>query len=147
MTPWRSPLVVVEAIKDIIKDKVVCDLECACGDIMIEMKKYAKEVIGIEMDPKRVKIAKERGLNVVEGDIFKDKLPEAEIYYIWCDLYFLVPPIMKKGIWVIASDPSEKEDVEIEKLNLDGYWIDVPYNEGEDWRQSGLFKLFVTEVL
>jgi len=142
-TPYRSPLVVAEAIKDIIKDKVVCELGCACGDLMVEMQKYAKEVRGMELDPVRVKICKERGLNVTEGNEFDDPIPNAEVYYIWCDLYHLLPRIMKKGLWIIASDLLSGENKEIEKLNLNGYWIDVPYNEGSEWKQNGTVKLFV----
>jgi len=147
--PWRSPLVVVEAIKDIIKDKIVCDVECACGDLMVEMKKYVKSVVGMELNPDRVMVCKCRGLNVVCGNVFTDEIPDANVYYIWSDggVIDLIPRIMKKGIWIIASDAGEGEDVEVEKLNLKGYWIEVPYDEGNLWRQKGLFRLFVTEVL
>ena len=144
-TPYRSPLVVVEAIKDIIKDKIVCELGCACGDLMIEMSQYAKEVIGVELDPDRVKIAKERNLNVIESNVYDDPIPEAEVYFFWEDS-FLLPKILKKGIWIIAADPSEQEDLEVEKLQLSGYWIDVSYNEGTKHRQSGILRLFVTKV-
>ena len=145
--PWRSPFAVVEAIKDIIKDKVVCDLESACGDIMVAMKKHAKDVNGMEINPDMVLASKSRGLNTIEGNVFTSPIPDAEVYYIWCDaaVIHLIPGIMKKGTWIIASDPREEEDTEIEKLNLDGYWIEVPYNEGNLWRQQGTYRLFVTE--
>ena len=148
--PWRSPLAVADAIKDIIKDKVVCELECAAGDLMIEMKKYAKDVVGMELNPDRVLATKCRGLKVLEGNVFTDEFYNADVYYIWCDptVIKLIPKIMKKGVWIIASETSDKEHLEeIMKLNLNGYWIDVPYDEGECWRQKGTMKLFVTEVL
>jgi len=151
--PWRSPLVVVEAIKDIIKDKVVCELECAAGDLMVEMKKYAKDVVGMELNPDRVLAAKARGLDVVEGDVFTNHIPDADVYYIWCDATMIgsIPSIIKKGIWIIASDVPVDERIDefeaIVNLRLNGYWIDVPYDEGECWRQRGIMKLFVTEVL
>ena len=56
--PYRSPLKVAEALKDIIKDKVVCDVGCACGDLMVEFSKYAKRVVGIECDKEKSEIAK-----------------------------------------------------------------------------------------
>jgi len=147
-SPQRSPFIVVEAIKDIIKDKVVCDLGAACGDLLMEMKKYAKEVIGMEINKQRVSEAKKRGLNVIEGDVFKDKIPDADIYYIWIEkhLFASVPQVVKKGILILGADPAIGEDIVINKLNLDGYWIDVPYNEGEKHRQWGIFRLFVTEI-
>jgi len=116
-TPYRSPLAIVEAIKDIIKDKTVCELGAACGDLLIEMGKYAKEIKGMELDPERVKICQKRNLNVIEGSIYDQPIPEAEVYYFWCDLYFMLPKILRKGIWIIGSDKSEGEDKEIEKLD------------------------------
>ena len=59
-SPDRSPLVIAEAIKDIIEDKVVCDLGCAYGDLMIEMQKYAKEVIGVEVHDTVCEVAVKR---------------------------------------------------------------------------------------
>lgn len=147
-TPYRSPLAVVEAIKDIIKDKVICELECACGDLMVEMQKYAKKVVGMELNPDMVLAAKARGLDAVEGNVFTDEIPDVEVYYIWCDSTMIgsIPAIMKKGTWIIASDMIEHEHLETEKLNLEGYWIEVPYYEGDAWRQKGVLRLFVTEV-
>ena len=145
-TPYRSPLAIVEAIKDIIKDKTVCELGAACGDLLIEMGKYAKEIKGMELDPERVKICQKRNLNVIEGSIYDQPIPEAEVYYFWCDLYFMLPKILRKGIWIIGSDKSEGEDKEIEKLNLPGYWIDVEYNEGSGWRENGIKRLFITKI-
>jgi len=145
--PWRSPLAVAEAVKDIIKGKTVCELECACGDLMKEMQKYTMDIIGMELNSDMVLAAKARGLEIIKGNVFTDQIPDADIYYIWCDGSMIknIPNIMKIGTWIIASDPSEGEDTEITKLGLEGYWIEVPYNEGELWRQKGTFRLFVTE--
>ena len=150
--PWRSPLAVVEAIKDIIKDKVVCELECAAGDLMVEMNKYAKSVTGMELNPDRVIAARARGFEVIEGNVFSDPFPDADVYYIWCDATMIgsIPLIMKSGTWIIASDiPVDERTDEYEaivQLGLNGYWVNVPYNEGECWRQKGIMKLFITEV-
>ena len=146
--PYRSPLAIVEAMKDIIKDKVVCDVGCAYGDIMIEMKKYAKEVVGIDDKEDRITVAKERGLNVIKGDIFNDLIPEADVYYLWIVKYVVkkVVDMIPKGIIIVGADTSwQDEHLFIEDLNLGGRQIEVPYNEGEDWREKGVFKLFVIE--
>ncbi|MFA5013912.1 MAG: hypothetical protein WC549_00025 [Actinomycetota bacterium] len=145
-SPYRSPLVIVEAIKDIIKDKVVCDLGCACGDILIRMKKYAKDVIGVERDIDRAIIARSRfGLNVIKGDILQDSIPEADVYYLW-----VVTGIVRKvldriprGTVIIGVDCTYNEDKEIEKFGFKGDWITVPFDEGNGWRQKGIFKLLV----
>lgn len=147
-TPYRSPLSVVEKIKDIIKDKVVCDLGCACGDLMVEMQKYAKEVIGVEIDRERFEQCQRKGLNVIWGDVFKMEIPKADVYYVWLEnkLTPQIPQIMKPGTWILAADPSILENMEINKLCLPGQWIGFNYNEGFSLRQNGLFMLFVTEV-
>jgi len=148
-SPYRSPLAVVEAIKNIIKDKVVCDLGCACGDLMLEMKKYTKEVIGIDDKKDRIVIAKDQGLNVIEGDVFKDDIPEADVYYLWIVKYVIKKVLdrIPKGTVIIGADPTfQAEDKYIEELKLDGEWIEVPYNEGDGWRQKGIFRLFITEI-
>ena len=147
-TPYRSPLVVAEAIKDIIKDKIVYELGCACGDLMISMQRYAKEVVGMEINPERVRVCKERNLNVIESNVFKDSIPKADVYYIWIetdDLSLLVKRITD-AVLILASDPSIGEEIQIESLNLNGYWINVDYNEGNGYRQNGTFKLFITKV-
>ena len=41
--PFRSPFKVVDALKDIVQDKVVCDVGCACGDLMVEFSNAVKE--------------------------------------------------------------------------------------------------------
>lgn len=84
--PGRSPFAVVEAIKDIIKDKVVCDVGCFDGDLMVEMQKYAKEVIGIEIDAIRYSNALAKGLKIIHGNFLEIDIPEADIYYNFTQL-------------------------------------------------------------
>lgn len=153
--PYRSPLIIAEAIKDIIAGKIVCELGCACGDLMIEMEKYAKRVVGIEIDKWRATEAIKRGLNVAEGDILKDDIPEADIYYLWIDDFDLLPLIIKrikKGIIILGSDPSIGEDLKIYNFyNLDLFNIkdmrEREYDEGVKLRQKGIVKLFIIEIL
>jgi len=147
-TPYRSPLIIVETIKDIIEDKIVCVLGCASGDLLIEMKKYAKEVMGMENSYPSVMEARERGLDVIWGDIFKNKIPAAEVYYVWINEHLTgqVVSFIKKGIIILASDPSIAEDIEIARLDLEGQWRETYYNEGDKSRQQGIFKVFITEM-
>ncbi len=83
--PYRSPKAISESIKEIIKDKVVCDLGCGEGDNMVFMSKYAKKVVGLEYSD-RINPAIERGLDVMRGDYYEldfDDFPKADVYYFW----------------------------------------------------------------
>src|SRR4051812_41398613 len=84
-TPYRSPMAVVNKIKPYIKDKVVCELGSAYGDISLEMAKYAKRVIGVEIDPERVLVSRQRGLETICADATGSyELPcNVDVYYIW----------------------------------------------------------------
>jgi SAM-dependent methyltransferase len=78
-----SPLVIAEMVKEIIKDKKVCDLGCRKGFLLSAFKKYAKEVVGVEKDENFCEICRKKGLNVINGDIFEIKIPDADVYYFW----------------------------------------------------------------
>jgi len=116
--PHRSPLKVAEVLQDMIRDKVVCDVGCACGDLMFEFSKYCKRVVGIEKDPVRAGITRKRGLELV------DHLPDADIYYLWIGLDswdFLELFRDKKGKLILAE-----EDISPE---LGGYQIVFPIDD------------------
>ena len=70
--PHRSPMAVSDFVKDLIKDKKVCELGCAEGDNIVFMSRYAKEVVGLEYDDSRLNVAIARGLSVTKGDYYKD---------------------------------------------------------------------------
>lgn len=97
----RSPAAVAEACKDIIKDKVVCDVGCGEGDILWLMKKYAKRVIGFERNPARYLHAKAKGIEVVVGTYPYDPLPDADMYYMWPD----VPTHIVEVIRLVEAKP------------------------------------------
>jgi len=78
-----TPIEVVEIFKDIIKDRVVCDVGCGNGELMEEMAKYASLVIGIEEQIDISKIASDRGFTVYVRNTFFEPLPRADIYYLW----------------------------------------------------------------
>ena len=85
--PDRTPRAVTEGIKDIVHNKTVCDLcGCSYGDNLIFMLKYAKSVIGIDVDKERINYAKGLGLNVKncswqEAVKSRKSLPQADVYY------------------------------------------------------------------
>ena len=78
-----APLTFSDKIKDIIKDKLFCDLGCGEGDFALCCKRFASKVIGVEMDPDRAEIARMKGLDVIEGNLLSMDLPDADVYYIW----------------------------------------------------------------
>ncbi len=118
--PQITPKETLEFIKDIIKDKIVCDIGCSEGDWMIEMSKYAKRVIGVDIDIKKLRIAVEKGLNVFKCDVLREELPPADIYYMYINFedsmkIFNRIPAGKTVIWGF--------------LDVDYYWKmrkDVP---------------------
>lgn len=79
----QTPAEVADLIKDIIKDKVVCDVGCGGGSFMVAMAKHAKEVIGIEENEDWAWTAAEKGFKVYGENTFFYPLPEADVYYLW----------------------------------------------------------------
>lgn len=79
----QTPPEIAELIKDIIQDKVVCDIGCGGGSFMTAMKPYAKEVIGIEEEESWALNASNRGFKVYAENAFSYPLPEADVYYCW----------------------------------------------------------------
>ncbi len=87
--PYRSPLGHAEAVQDIIKDKVVCDLGCGEGDVMREMQKYAKRVFGVECTGRAQKA---EDLDITIGD-WTCGIPEAEVYHMWINPFVIYDAI------------------------------------------------------
>ena len=79
----HSPLAIAELVKDIIQDKVVCDIGCGQGELLLEFAKYAKEVFGIEEEDEVAQIAGAKGLKVHRMNSFFQELPKADVYYLW----------------------------------------------------------------
>ena len=153
--PYRSPEAVSHAIKDIIQDKIVCELGCAEGDNMVFMSRYAKKVFGVELDSERYKHAQERNLNVVVKNYRDDTIPDADVYYFWPNLpdrdnEFLVDKIMSnknfKGTIIIGGDcgfPPDPPSLNRCISKFGGEIKEVPFNEGDGARQSGTFLLAI----
>ena len=84
--PYRSPLDIVKAIEHIIKGKVVCDIGCACGDILFEMKDLCEDIIGVELNTRFKEKINNLGLDrsfIKWGDLFEIGIPEADVYFLW----------------------------------------------------------------
>ena len=81
--PGHSPLGIAELVKDVITGKVVCDIGCGQGELLLEFAKYAKEVIGIEEDETVAQIATDKGLTIHRMNSFFQELPKANVYYLW----------------------------------------------------------------
>lgn len=79
----QTPDEIADLIKDIIRDKVVCDIGCGGGAFMSALAKHAKKVIGIEEEKGWAKVASERGFDVYVENAFSYPLPEADVYYCW----------------------------------------------------------------
>lgn len=79
----KTPHQVAELIKDIIQDKVVCDVGCGDGEFMVDLAAYAKKVIGIEEVEEWALLATGRGFEIYNIPSWHQKLPEADVYYLW----------------------------------------------------------------
>lgn len=151
--PYRSPITVSDTLKELLKDKVVCELGCAEGDNLIFMAKYAKEAIGFEYMKRRYQVAQSRGLKVTVGDYYKDSLPTADIYYFWPDdgekdSEYLVQKLLQdssfNGHIIVGADPGFPPEIAAhDRCAKWGSLITVPYNEGPGHRENGIFRLVV----
>mgnify|MGYP001492305688 CR=1 FL=1 len=137
--PNRSPLAIVEALKPYIEGKVVCDVGCREGDMLVLFSKYAREVIGIEINVEQVEICHSKGLNVICGDMYKE-IPKADVYYVWIskNINLSVLGTIRNSTVILGGDPSAGETYDVcgEKLT-------VYYYEGDEPRQSGIFELTI----
>jgi predicted RNA methylase len=79
----QTPEEIADLIKDVIEDKVVCDIGCGGGSFMVHLKKYAKEVHGIEEIEEHASIAADKGFTVMAENAFSFPLPKADVYYCW----------------------------------------------------------------
>lgn len=59
---------------EIVKEDTVLDIGCGDGLLMEELKKKGIKIKGIDISSKAVEIAKNRGLDAIQGDI-TDRLP------------------------------------------------------------------------
>lgn len=142
MSTHSTPNEIAYLIKDIIQDKIVCDVGCGDGTFMQALSKYAKEVIGIEYDPKNYKKATKKGLNVFFYDTFFVPLhtyitPPPDVYYLWTrdcmGIYLKAKEEGTHGTFIFgpSARPSTKTflsllDAEVRETKIpfgnDGFW-------------------------
>lgn len=130
--PGHTPLAVADLIKDIIKDKVVCDVGCGMGQLMEAMSKHAKQVVGIESDGELANYVSSKGFTVLSQDSFYDKLPDADVYYLWTrdsmGVFLKAKHEGTKGTFIIGHSirPSTKkflESLNAEVREVEGFKI------------------------
>ena len=157
--PCRSPLIIVDAIKPYIENKIVCEIGSACGDIAIRMKKYAKYVFGIEIDRKRAEYSKKRGLDTRLANAL-DIFPLSEnidVYLMWIyphvarDIFNMID----RGVVIMSelSNGANKVDYEQEfKIFLELHkefpnsrMLEIEYNEGKGEGESGIMVLLTVD--
>lgn len=77
-----TPPQVADLVKDLITDKVVCDVGCGEGLFMDALAKYASKVIGVEDTLDWAYKAAER-YEVYPVGSYHQPLPKADVYYLW----------------------------------------------------------------
>ena len=116
--PYRSPLDLVFSLKKFTLNKSVCDLGCSFGDLIFFLKynNFCKSIIGLEIDEK--KITNERKKYILNRDLFKDEIPEADIYLYWIGdhNYENVISKIKKNSLVIFLDGIEETHQKFSKI-------------------------------
>jgi hypothetical protein len=159
--PCRSPIAVVEKIKPYIENKVVCELGSAVGDIALEMTKYARRVIGIEIDEERVLISRKRGLETICADagfLPSLHLPEkVDVYYMWMNPgpTRRIFDAIKSGVVIMAGGLEYQEEDgkglevkvldEIHAENPGSQMVEFKYNEGDGDHEFGVLVLLIVE--
>jgi len=78
-----TPKEVATLIRDLITDKVVCDVGCGEGTFMEALEPFAREVIGIEEEETWAYKAAEKGFEVYPITSWHQPLPKADVYYLW----------------------------------------------------------------
>lgn len=99
--PARTPVIISYEIRNLIKNKIVCEVGCAEGDNMMLLSKYAKKVIGLDLDIKRLKYAQNRKLDVRLSDYRLESIPKADVYYFWPSNSLRDTPYL---IWKIVNN-------------------------------------------
>ncbi len=139
----NTPNEIADLIKDIIKDKVVCDIGCGDGSFMQAMSNYAKEVIGIESDVELAKKAKSKGLFIYNWDSFFYPLPPADVYYLWTKdtmgVYLKAKEEGTHGIFILGNSVRPSTKTFLTLLDAEVRETKIPF--GED-----VWKVFITKL-
>jgi len=127
-----TPPGVAELIKDVIKDKVVCDVGCGEGTFMEALQAQgARVLIGIEENEDWAYTAADKGFSIMLGSSWFQPLPEADVYYLWTrdamGLYLKAKHEGTKGTFVFGMTVRKSlldfiNTLEGERRELDHDW-------------------------
>lgn len=125
---FNTPAETADVIRYFIQGKVVCDIGCDSGHFMQDMQKYAKEVVGTEIDEAVYKRCLAKGLKVFHADALTDDMPNADVYFTCIDK-FKKPLILenlrkygKKGLFIVRVSEDEGEwDMHFKVRGVDNY--------------------------
>ena len=143
-----TPNKIADLIKDIIQDKIVCDVGCGDGSFMEAMSKYAKKVIGVELDEKNVKMVQKRGFSIYHYDSFFVPLdffndPPPDVYYLWTrdcmGVYLKAKYEGTKGTFIFGNSIRPSTKAFLNSLNAEIRSTDIPF--GDD-----VWKVFITKL-
>ena len=117
--PKRMCLDIVDHFKEIVKDKIVCDVGCGSGDILeyLRLRKMCKQVKGFEINKARYNVSRPY---ILFGDVFKRGLPDADVYILWLGSNFPYEKLlamMKKDAIILYLDSTESNHTEFQKLD------------------------------
>ena len=119
------------------------------------MMRFTKKVYGLDINPEKILIAKNRGLNVYVSDYRVEPIPEADVYYFWPsnverDTPFLIWKILRdkkfNGTIITGADSNLFREKYISYIiSIFGILRKINFNEGIKYRQSGVFLLTIIE--
>ena len=128
----HTPLAVADLIKDIIKDKTVCDVGCGTGDFMVALSQHARVVFGTEEDITNCELASSKGFDVYCGNTFFLELPPADVYYLWTKdqmgVYLKAKHEGTKGVFILGHSVRPAtvkfmKGLDAEVRSVDGFTI------------------------
>ena len=149
MSIHSTPDEVADLIKDIIQDKIVCDVGCGDGTFMKAMSKYAKYVMGIEYDEENCKIAMKKGFNVFFYDTFFVPLhsyitPMPDVYYLWTrdemGVYLKAKEEGTHGTFILGPSARPSTKTFLNLLDAEVRETTIPFGN------EGFWKVYITEL-
>ena len=138
----ETPKEVAIAIADMLDGRRFCDLGARDGRFLESCTHYAASVCGIEINQGFAKTAREHGLDVKTGNFFREKLPEADVYYNYPMVSPMFRPLIDyikrlgaKGIFIFgAGDPEGMGSRLLERYGFGQKDIETP---------RGVFRLYI----
>ena len=144
-----TPNEIADLIKDVIKDKIVCDVGCGEGTFMEAMSKYAKHVMGIEYDEVNFRKAIGKGLNVFYYDSFFVPLhtfitPPPDVYYLWSrdcmGVYLKAKLEGTKGTFIFGNSVRPSTKRFLNSLDAEVRETKIPFGPDDVW------KVYITKI-